>query len=119
MIVILTFVLIQKGLTALMLATQRGHKEVIKVLVEKKANPNITEMVGLCLHVWIMYHYPLCVQNTGWTALYFAAKVGDVETLRILLEGGANVEIKDKVRGLIFLGFILTVPDISEWINSS
>ena len=99
-----------------MLATQRGHKEVIKVLVERKANPNIAEVVGLCLHVWIMYYCSLCVQNTGWTALYFAA---DVETLRILLEGGANVEIKDKVSGLIFLGFILTVPDISEWINSS
>ena len=99
-----------------MLATQRGHKEVVKVLVERKANPNITDVIGLCLHVWIMYHCSLCVQTTGWTALYFAA---DVETLRILLEGGANVEIKDKVRGLIFLGFILTVPDISEWINSS
>ena len=102
-----------------MLATQHGHKDIIKVLVEKKANPNNTDVVGLCLHVWIMYHCSLRVQNTGWTALYFAAKVGDVETLRILLEGGANVEIKDKVSGLIFLGFILTVPDISEWINSS
>ena len=66
-----------------------------------------------------MYHCSLCVQNTGWTALHFSAKVGDVETLRILLEEGANVEIKDKVSGLIFLGFIMTVPDISEWINSS
>ena len=113
------FVLIQNRLTALMLATLHGHKEVVKTLVEKKADLNLTDMVGLCLHVWIMYHCSLCVQNTGWTALYFAAKVGDVETLRILLEGGANVEIKDKVSGLIFLGFIMTVPDISEWINSS
>ena len=121
MIVILAFVLIQEGLTALMLATQRGHKEVIKVLVERKANPNITEVVGLCLYVWIMYHCSLYMylQTTGWTALHFSAEVGDVETLRILLEGGANVDIKNKVSGLIFLGFIMTVPDISEWINSS
>ena len=55
----------------------------------------------------------------GRTALAWAAFDGDVETSRVLLEGGANVEIKDKVRGLIFLGLILTVPDISEWINSS
>ena len=34
-----------------MLATQRGHKDVVKVLLERKANPNITDVVGLCLHV--------------------------------------------------------------------
>ena len=37
-------------MTALMLATQRGHKVIVKALVERKANPNITaDKVGLCL----------------------------------------------------------------------
>ena len=45
-----------------MLATKRGHKDVVKALVERKANPNITaDKVGLCLHVWIMYHCSLRV----------------------------------------------------------
>ena len=37
-----------------MLATQRGHKDVVQSLLESKANPNITDKVGLCLHVWIV-----------------------------------------------------------------
>ena len=45
-------------MTALMLATQRGHKDIITALVERKANLNITaDKVCLCLHVWIMYHW--------------------------------------------------------------
>ena len=43
---------IQESMTALMLATQCGHKYIVKVLVERNANPNITaDKVGLCFHV--------------------------------------------------------------------
>ena len=43
-------VIIQESMTALMWATQRGHKVIVKELVERKANPNITaDKVGLCL----------------------------------------------------------------------
>ena len=43
-------VVIQDSITALMWATQRGHKVIVKALVERKANPNITaDKVGLCL----------------------------------------------------------------------
>ena len=37
-----------------MLATQRGHKDVIKVLLEKNASLHITNKVGLSLVV--CYH---------------------------------------------------------------
>ena len=40
----------------------------------------------------------LCVQTTGWSALFFVAKEGNVEVARLLIGGGANVELKDKVR---------------------
>ena len=54
----------QESMTALMLATQRGHKDIVKALVERKADPNITaDKVGLCLHVWIMYHCSLCITD--------------------------------------------------------
>ena len=89
----------QESMTALMLATQRDHKDIVKALMERKANPNITaDKVGLCLHVWIMYHWLLCVQTSGWTALHLASKEGHVEISRMLIEGGADVDIKDKVR---------------------
>ena len=39
-----------------MLATHCDHKEVIQSLLKKKANPNITDEVGLCLHVWIILY---------------------------------------------------------------
>ena len=88
---------IQNGLTALMVATQRGHKDVVNALVEKKANPNITDKVGLCLHVLIMYHCSLCVQMTGRSALFFAAEEGNIKITKILVSGGADVDLKDKV----------------------
>ena len=80
-----------------MLATQHGHKEVIKSLVEKKANPNITDEVGLCLHVWIMYHCSLCAQTTGRSAIFFAVENGNVKIAKLLVSGGADVYLKDKV----------------------
>ena len=40
----------------------------------------------------------VCVQTTGWSALFFAAQQGNVEIAILLIEGGANVELKDKVR---------------------
>ena len=81
-----------------MLATQRGlNLSVIQVLLEKKANPNITDKVGLCLHVWIMYHCSLCVQTTGRSAIFFAVEKGQLEIAKLLVSGGADVDLKDKV----------------------
>ena len=42
----------------------------------------------ICLHF---------VQSTQWTALFFAAKDGNLGLTRLLIEGGANVWLKDKV----------------------
>ena len=37
----------QKGPTALILATQKGHMKVVKALLDAKADPNTTENVRL------------------------------------------------------------------------
>jgi ankyrin repeat protein len=42
------------------------------------------------------------MQITGRTGLHHAAGNGDVESIKALLEGGANMEIKDKVGDLIY-----------------
>ena len=41
---------------------------------------------------------PPCVQP-GYTALHVAVMWGKLETVRLLLDSGANKEAKDKVRG--------------------
>ena len=38
---------VQEGLTALMLATQKGHAEVVQALLNANADPNITENVSI------------------------------------------------------------------------
>ena len=43
------FVFVQNGLTALMLATQNGHVEVVQALLDAEADPNITESVSIFL----------------------------------------------------------------------
>lgn len=39
----------------------------------------------------------LSLQSTGWTALFFAAKQGNMEIARLMVIHGANLDIKDKV----------------------
>ena len=39
-------VAVQVGLTSLILATQSGHMEVVKALLEANADPDITEKVS-------------------------------------------------------------------------
>ena len=40
-------VFVQVGITALMLATQNGHPEVVQALLDAEADPNITESVSI------------------------------------------------------------------------
>ena len=37
------------------------------------------------------------IQSTHWTALFFAAKDGNLDMTRLLIQAGANTCLKDKV----------------------
>lgn len=66
------------GMSALMMAAFEGHPEVVKVLVENRAELN--------------------AQNKeGWTALMLATLRGHSEVVRQLLEKGADVRLKNTV----------------------
>ena len=60
--------IIQYGVTALMEASARGHTEVVKVLVEAKADLNITDQVNLIINylltltIDVYYDYFLLTQ---------------------------------------------------------
>ncbi len=93
----------ERSQTALMWAVAQGHSAAAKVLVEHGANVNATsatvsvhtayiinEASG---HLYDFYNKNVYLPEVkgGFTPLMFAAQAGDVESLRILLEAGADV----------------------------
>ena len=44
-----------------------------------------------------MYYCSLCVQTSGWTAIYFAIEENNLEIIEMLIRGGARLDIKDNV----------------------
>lgn len=63
--------------TALMSATYKNQTELVKALLENKANPNITDL-------------------NGTTALLLAVQFKNLELVKILLDYKADKNIKDK-----------------------
>ena len=61
------------GISALMVASQEGHLEIVRELCERGANVNSARTVD------------------GFTVLMFASKEGHLEIVRELCERGANV----------------------------
>jgi uncharacterized protein len=65
-----------EGLTLLMLASQEGRVEVVRLLLEKGARVNVKE------------------DGYGRTALILASRNGHTDVVKSLLEKGADVNIK-------------------------
>ena len=40
----------------------------------------------------------VCVQTSGWTAIFFAIKQNNLEIIELLIRGGAKLDIEDKVK---------------------
>ena len=78
----------QTGRTALSWAAYQGHKQVVHILLNKEANPDIQDQVvslcvcvcvwtfyvsvcGMCVHVYIVCVH-VCVYNVCVCAMHFA-----------------------------------------------
>ncbi|CAL1296048.1 unnamed protein product [Larinioides sclopetarius] len=70
----------KKSFTALHIACQQGHTEVVKVLIKHKAN--VDKMTN--------------AQHDKLTPLMFASQKGHLDVVKLLIEHGAQVEMKDK-----------------------
>jgi ankyrin repeat protein len=84
-----------RGQTALMWAVAAKHAEVARVLIEHGADVHArSRVLDPITSKRIEYygkdvHYPGA--KGGFTPLLFAARVGDLESARVLLEAGVNV----------------------------
>jgi ankyrin repeat protein len=84
--------------TALMWAASQKHPAAVQVLVKNGANIHDVsgvyyEVMGIGPHGYLPYNRP--IPHGGETALMFAARSGDVESAKILVEAGANVNDTD------------------------
>lgn len=87
----------QRGQTALMWAVAAKHPEVVKLLVSRGANVNATSrLLDTYTPKMLEYYLPdvhYATAKGGFTPLMFAARVGDVESAKCLVAGGANLNV--------------------------
>jgi uncharacterized protein len=109
----------RRGQTALMWAAARRAPETVLILLKHGANPNATShrLDGLSPRVHLSYamhnhvpgapnrfdaddvHEDPTSSRGGFTPLMFAARVGDIESARILLAHGADVNYASPEHG--------------------
>ena len=121
--------LLKDGATALHKAAEKGFEEIMKILLEHGANPDLQDKVLIFLFVffglvvscdgeeeWDESIYfdkeKLFFNNSfflkgGRVALRFAAEKGFKEIVKILLEHGANTNLQDQVLILFFFFYLL------------
>lgn len=108
------------GMTPLMYAARRGHTEVVKLLIKKGAEVNTRAEDGTTALI-LSADYPDILQiliekgaditasgfGMGRTALMQAAGLGRVESVRLLLDAGADVNSRDDMgrTALMFPGW--------------
>ena len=93
----------QFGWTPLFVASDEGHFDIVRILIEAKAQVNTQAKVCCSYHSQHnIFSYKMKMQLTfcsqhGWTALHAAAENGKVDVVRLLIEAKAHVDIKTKV----------------------
>ena len=81
--------------TALHIASQNGHEEVVRLLLDRGADINIVDKVSVVL---VHYHYQsVTVYQDNCTALYIASSFGHEDVVQLLLGRGASTAVSNKV----------------------
>ncbi len=87
-----------RGQTALMWAIAFGHPDTAKILIENSANVNaVTKMRDEDFEPLVLDGYGADVLGTprgGYSPLMFAARAGDLETIKLLLDNEADINLQ-------------------------
>ena len=98
---------------ALVWAASRGHYSIVEALLEAQANPNLVLSQGGALHCATLNNHvdvvrsllqghaavdlrDHCTYGRGWTALMYAASLGQMAIAHLLLGHGAGVTESDR-----------------------
>lgn len=98
---------------ALVRAAARGHYSIVEALLEAQANPNLVLAQGGALHCATLNNHldvvrsllqgganpdlrDHCTHGRGWTALMYAASLGQMAIAHLLLSYGADVNESDR-----------------------
>ncbi len=87
-----------RGQTALMWAASQKHPDVVKVLLAHRADVSLrsevyNEVMAVPPHGYLPYNK--AIPHGGETALMFAARVGDLDSAKLLVAAGADVNDTD------------------------
>ena len=111
----------QDGHTPVYWASYNGHTDVVQMLLQNKADPNISNKVSRvlvnstlqCCIIPIMSIYSH-MQN-GRTPVYWASLLTHTDVVQILLENNADPNISDKVINIEFSVLNGITLFTSEW----
>ena len=89
----------QLSCTALTLAASKGHLKVVELLIEKGADmePERTIYVSCCDDGEFFVNPCVFSWQGGWALLTLAILNGHPKLVELLIEKGADVEIRDNV----------------------
>ena len=111
----------QLGITAAMEASYAGHTEIVKYLVEHKANVDIKDKVSKVMEGrFRIFIYFLCnvlslmCLQVGFTALIVASLKGNFEIVKCLVKHNATIDAKTNVSTTVdvfcVFGLIVRMP---------
>ena len=87
------------------------HHDFFKKLVHFPMNGQVHYKIKFSANIeallLLLAFSPLFLQSTEWNALFFAAKDGNWDLTKLLIQSGANIWLKDKVCYNKYTTFIL------------